>query len=458
MFWANLFYMILVTTFTGSILTVAWFVTSYLLDKTGHIDLSYSLSKIVVIFWIIPVTYMIIKLIDGVGFVWLGYSFDVSPVIVIVAKCIAGVWMTGIVVGMVVYIRKRIKLSKSSRQAFVCDNKTEMFFTQLKEELGLGKRRIKLRQSYSTTTAYVTGVVILCVVINAERFTEKELKVIFSHELTHILHKDIFFRYLIAIASVLNFFNPVMWIFSKTFIKYSEYACDYSVCVRADGLREYYGILLGMAIKNKNLMDILSASLYENKSSLRERLEHVMKSFNVEKKSKSVAVILSAMFFAISILAVGGASTLVVKASVKAADVTADVEQNTYTEIVEYYEAPNEDNDGFTVVDGDDVNPDEIATYASSGTISWNIYAGVRRTTSSFYASDGQRIVTSIFSVDPSHTVRVGIIQPDGSKRYVLLNNNNAYVFELTMSGFYQVYIINDSTEKIHVEGSYDTH
>lgn len=458
MFWANLFYMILVTTFTGSILTVAWFVTSYLLDKTGHIDLSYSLSKIVVIFWIIPVTYMIIKLIDGVGFVWLGYSFDVSPVIVIVAKCIAGVWMTGIVVGMVVYIRKRIKLSKSSRQAFVCDNKTEMFFTQLKEELGLGKRRIKLRQSYSTTTAYVTGVVIPCVVINAERFTEKELKVIFSHELTHILHKDIFFRYLIAIASVLNFFNPVMWIFSKTFIKYSEYACDYSVCVRADGLREYYGILLGMAIKNKNLMDILSESLYENKSSLRERLERVMKSFNVEKKSKSVAVILSAMFFAISILAVGGASTLVVKASVKAADVTADVEQNTYTEIVEYYEAPNEDNDGFTVVDGDDVNPDEIATYASSGTISWNIYAGVRRTTSSFYASDGQRIVTSIFSVDPSHTVRVGIIQPDGSKRYVLLNNNNAYVFELTMSGFYQVYIINDSTEKIHVEGSYDTH
>ena len=186
MFWANLFYMILVTTFTGSILTVAWFVTSYLLDKTGHIDLSYSLSKMVVIFWIIPVTYMIIKLIDGVGFVWLGYAFDVSPVIVIVAKCIAGVWLAGIVVEMVVYIRKRIKLSKSSRQAFVCDNKTEMFFTQLKEELGLGKRRIKLRQSYSTTTAYVAGVVRPCVVINAERFTEKELKVIFSHELTHI--------------------------------------------------------------------------------------------------------------------------------------------------------------------------------------------------------------------------------------------------------------------------------
>ena len=69
MLWTDLFYMIVITTFTGSVLTVAWLITSYLLDKTGHIDFSYSLSKIVVIFWIIPVTYMIIKLIDGVGFV-----------------------------------------------------------------------------------------------------------------------------------------------------------------------------------------------------------------------------------------------------------------------------------------------------------------------------------------------------------------------------------------------------
>lgn len=458
MFWANLFYLILVTTFTGSILTVAWFVTSYLLDKTGYIDLSYSLGKIVVIFWIIPVTYMIIKFIDGVGFVWLGYAFDVSPVIIVVSKCIAGVWLTGMVVGMAVYIRKRIKLSKSSKQAFVCDEKTEMFFTELKEELGLGKRRIKLRQSYSTTTAYVTRVVRPCVVINAEHFTEKELKVIFLHELTHILHKDIFFRYLIAIASVLNFFNPVIWIFSKIFIKYSEYACDYSVCVRADGLREYYETLLNMAIKNKNLMDILSASLYEKKSSLRERLEHVMKSFNVKKKSKSVAVILSVMFFAIGILTVAGTSTLVAKASVKAADVTSDVEQNTYTEIVEYYEAPDEGNDEITVVDDNDVSTDGVATYASTGTISWDIYAGVRRTTSSFYASNGQNIVVSIATINPLHTVKMGIIQPDGSKRYVLLNNNNAYSFDLTMNGFYAVYIINDSTEKIHVEGAYQTY
>lgn len=34
MLWTDLFYMIVITTFTGSVLTVAWLITSYLLDKT----------------------------------------------------------------------------------------------------------------------------------------------------------------------------------------------------------------------------------------------------------------------------------------------------------------------------------------------------------------------------------------------------------------------------------------
>ena len=43
------------------------------------------------------------------------------------------------------------------------------------------------------------------------------------------------------------------------------------------------------------------------------------------------------------------------------------------------------------------VNPDEIMPCASNGTISWDVYAGVRRSTSSFHASSGQRIVLSVF-------------------------------------------------------------
>ena len=50
------------------------------------------------------------------------------------------------------------------------------------------------------------------------------------------------------------------------------------------------------------------------------------------------------------------------------------------------------------------------------------------------------------------------IIQPDGSKRYIIANGNDSHVFELTMSGSYRIYIQNETTESVHVEGAYSTY
>lgn len=97
MFWSDLFYMVLSTTFTGSILTVAWFVTSYLLEKTGYLNLAYRLSKVVVLFWIIPVVYLVVMAADKIGFLWNGYAFEVTPVIIKNNKrygCILDSWTT----------------------------------------------------------------------------------------------------------------------------------------------------------------------------------------------------------------------------------------------------------------------------------------------------------------------------------------------------------------------------
>ena len=52
----------------------------------------------------------------------------------------------------------------------------------------------------------------------------------------------------------------------------------------------------------------------------------------------------------------------------------------------------------------------------------------------------------------------IGIIQPDGSKRYIIANGNDSHVFELTMSGSYRIYIQNETTESVHVEGAYSTY
>lgn len=399
MLWTDLFYMIVITTFTGSVLTVAWLITSYLLDKTGYLNMSYRLGKVVVLFWIIPVMYYAIRMIDRLRFVWNGYAFDTSPLIINVTRAVAIVWITGLAVAIMIYVFKRFRILSIRKESFACNKEMNRIFYEIKEQMGLGKCKITLRQSYRTTTAYVTGIHRPCVVVNADHFSEKEMRVVFAHELTHVVHNDIWFRYLLAVASILNFFNPVIWIFYRRFIKYAEYACDYSVCMSENGLHEYYETIFNLAVRNNNLYDMLSASLYENKNSLRERMEHVMKSYNVKKRPMAVA---------------------------------------------DMYE--------------EDVNPNEIMPCASNGTISWDVYAGVRRSTSSFHASSGQRIVLSVFSVEPFHSIRAGIIQPDGSKRYIIANGNDSHVFELTMSGSYRIYIQNETTESVHVEGAYSTY
>lgn len=456
MFWSDLFYMILGTTFTGSILTVAWFVTSYLLEKTGYLNLAYRLSKVVVLFWIIPVVYLVVMAADKIGFLWNGYAFEVTPVIIRITRGTAVFWIAGLLFGIFIYVHKRVKILTARKDAFLCDGNTQKFFNRVKEDMGLGRRNIILRQSYRTNTAYVTGIIRPCVVINVDRFSEQELKVIFTHELMHVIHNDIFFRYLLALVTVFNFFNPLIWMFSEKFIKYAEYSCDYTICGYEEGIREYYETILNMAIRNNNLYDMLSASLYENKSSLRERMEHVMKSYNVTKKSKLVAVLLVALFTVLGSATIAGAASLIGDTSVKVAEITECEEQEYILHNTEYYEAADAESDGIIDMYDEELD-DGIDTLSSSGDISWEIYAGMRRSTSSFHADSGQKIVVSVFSVSPLHTVRAGIIQPDGSKRYVLINSDS-HIFELNMSGSYRVYIQNDSTDKIRVEGCYSTH
>ena len=110
MLWTDLFYMIVITTFTGSVLTVAWLITSYLLDKTGYLNMSYRLGKVVVLFWIIPVMYYAIRMIDRLRFVWNGYAFDTSPLIINVTRAVAIVWITGLAVAIMIYVFKRLRI------------------------------------------------------------------------------------------------------------------------------------------------------------------------------------------------------------------------------------------------------------------------------------------------------------------------------------------------------------
>jgi beta-lactamase regulating signal transducer with metallopeptidase domain len=74
------------------------------------------------------------------------------------------------------------------------------------------------------------------------RLDERELRLIFLHELTHLKHGDIFANWAMIILRSLHWFNPFVWLALRRLRADQELACDAAVMARlADGERRLYG-------------------------------------------------------------------------------------------------------------------------------------------------------------------------------------------------------------------------
>ncbi len=85
----------------------------------------------------------------------------------------------------------------------------------------------------------------------------------------------------------------------------------------------------------------------------------------------------------------------------------------------------------------------------------WEIETGHSATSTIFYASSGNSINVAVNISPADTTVKVGICQPDGTRRYVNGSNTVGHSFALTQSGNYRVYVENNSGVTVTVGGSY---
>jgi len=108
--------------------------------------------------------------------------------------------------------------------------------------------------------------------------------------------------------------------------------------------------------------------------------------------------------------------------------------------ITEYVEDANADTDIQTgIVD--------IFGYIRAGNISinWSVGSGVMKQTSEFPMSCGSDIFIYVTLSPSNKKVQVGIIDPDGLKRYINVQGSASYTFSLSKSGTYRVFIANNS-------------
>lgn len=150
-------------------------------------------------------------------------------------------------------------------------------FFDIKERLGI-KKDLKLIHYPAGHSPMMTGFRHVKVLLPETDYTDEELELIFEHELTHYLHRDIYVNLLGILVTSLHWFNPIVRLAYKEIQEAGEIYCDYDVLQKRDAhYRAFYGETIITMIDKKQKQPIaLTTCFYSNKFSLKRRITMIM--------------------------------------------------------------------------------------------------------------------------------------------------------------------------------------
>ncbi len=150
-------------------------------------------------------------------------------------------------------------------------------FFDIKERFGI-KKDLKLIHYPAGHSPMMTGFRHIKVLLPETDYTDEELELIFEHELTHYLHRDIYVNLLGILVTSLHWFNPIVRLAYKEIQEAGEIYCDYDVLQKRDThYRAFYGETIITMIDKKQKQPIaLTTCFYSNKFSLKRRITMIM--------------------------------------------------------------------------------------------------------------------------------------------------------------------------------------
>ena len=139
-----------------------------------------------------------------------------------------------------------------------------------------------------------------------QNYTEEELRLVFRHELRHILRADTRTKLFIGFCAAICWFNPLSWIARRKASDDLELSCDEAVLTDADEKtrKQYAELLLKNAGCGRGYTTCLSASA----NSLRYRLRHIISPAKRFSGSVIVGIAIFALLMTVGTVAVAGSS------------------------------------------------------------------------------------------------------------------------------------------------------
>lgn len=444
----NVAFLILLSSITGAIMVIIWYAIGLLLERIGFANIVFELLKMVVLFFLLPIAFVILKAYDDE--VGTGRLFGPTPAIVSFCKWFVPLWGIGVVIALTYIILSVLRVKYRFREAFSCPSGVQAKFDSFKREMHLESSPLQLVQSYRAEIPCTYGILTPRIVIPVEEYSDDELRVIILHEMTHYKQRDVVLKFFSYLMLMIHYFNPFAWMVFFKIQKWSEFVCDFRASKHFDKINSYFDVILRIAMEKPSKSGMVS-HLANSSRELRERARKLRRNNEMKRKSVFSMVLVLCTAFMLS-------STSVYAATVECADAYLAIEQATSVEAakpqsvavtdgvkVEYGEPHR-----LTIVEGE-----VIEQLRGAHAFAWDVRAGYRMYSPWFDCEAGDTLAVTVL-VDPTNVnIRVGLEDSMGYRFYVYGSDSLYKVFDITSSGEYRIYVQNDSNTDVAVDGSY---
>lgn len=142
------------------------------------------------------------------------------------------VWLCGAVLFLLsAFISYERFLEKNKRQSFEILECKDL--EMLKNELGI-KRKVGLRISQAAKTPMLAGIFRPTVYLPAFSFGDDVKRIVLRHELMHLKHRDLVYKWFSLAVNAVHWFNPFAYLLSAEISRACEIYCDEAVTKNFD--------------------------------------------------------------------------------------------------------------------------------------------------------------------------------------------------------------------------------
>ena len=191
-----------------------------------------------------------------------------------------GIWIIGIFAMIILVIKSSLRLRTLEKSALLLQNpEVRRLYHQCLEEMGI-HRNIPVYSTAFLKSPIIVGLLKPCIYLPIHLisdYNESDMRYMLLHELQHYKHKDAIASYLMNLAGVVYWFNPLVWYALKEMRNDREVACDTSVLkmLEEDAYEDYGNTLINFAEKVSLTPFPFAAGLGGNMEQMKRRIINI---------------------------------------------------------------------------------------------------------------------------------------------------------------------------------------